>query len=153
MQGEETQNPHSRSNIILAVALAAAWSDGSVCDNEKRALGAIMDHIGLSPEMLAQRLQSQVSPPSLESLEVPEDFAFRLELLRYAMAVSMADGSLESGELDFLRKLTSHLGVSPQALRILRLEAEGLAREQGEPGPESLLRRVQALLPTTGPQS
>jgi tellurite resistance protein len=140
-----TSNDHR--DMIATVAIAAAWSDGSVCDNEKRALQRIMQHLGYPPETLAERLAASAAQHGLESLSVPEDPALRLQMMRYAMAVALADGSLEDSEKDFLERLTRHLGFSPQALRILEMEAEQLAAQQGLSGESSIISRVEALLP------
>lgn len=129
------------------VAAAAAWSDGTVCPSEARALDVILDHLGFSdPERtsLQERLAREVT---LEEVATPDDPLTRLEMLRYAMAVTLADGSLEDRELDFLRRLVERMGLSQQALVILSLEADKLAAEGGTPSLETVATRVAALLP------
>jgi uncharacterized tellurite resistance protein B-like protein len=133
--------------LITTLILAAAWADGSVCDSEKQALQRIMLHLGYLPDEVSQRLAGDLVNPDLEKIPFPEDPCLRLEIVRYAMAVTMADGSLEPSEIDFLLRLTEHLGLSSQTLAILKLEADQLVEQGGAPGPASIVPRVEALLP------
>jgi uncharacterized membrane protein YebE (DUF533 family) len=129
------------------VAFAAAWVDGSICDEEKQALHRVLLHLGYEPDEIAARLESTLEGPKLDTIERPKDLAVGLEMMRYALAVTLADGSLARHEVDFLVQLTAHLGLSKQALAILKLEAENLVGQADVPGLSSIVDRVEALLP------
>lgn len=141
----------SQSNLhrdnIAAVAFAAAWADGSICDSEKEALDRVLVHLGFAPAEIQIRIAKAAEAPEPGSIEPPEDLAVRLEMMRYALAVTLADGSLARNEVDFLVQLAEQLGISSRALAILKVEAETLVGQRDVPGLSSIVGRVEALLP------
>lgn len=133
---------HPAADLIAAVAFSAAWADGAFCQEERLILEVILQNLGLDPEERAQRIAASTSPPPW--VPPPEDLGVRLLMMRYAMAVSLADGQLESDEAEFLVKLAQHLGISGRAFGILKLEVQKMV---GSMADVDLLARVEALLP------
>ena len=139
--------PHPHRKVIADIAFAAAWADGSVCDHEKQALDRIFVHLGYQRSEIMAKIQSAMERPSLDPIDLPDDPSVRLEIMRYALAVTLADGQLAETEVNFLAQLTTHLGISSQTLAILKGEAEILVGDRGGQGNYSLVERVEALLP------
>lgn len=139
---------HPQRFVIFDLALAAAWSDGAVCESEVQALVRVMEHLGYSADEISAWTSAPLEPRELTTLAIPAEPAARLEAVRYAMAVTMADGALEDSELQFLGRLAQHLKLNPQVLSLLCAEAQALVGRQGVTDTESFLRRVETLLPS-----
>lgn len=133
---------HPAADQIATAAFSAAWADGSFCHQEKAILEVILENLGLESAERQARIEACTSPPPLAP--PPEDFSVRLLMMRYAMAVSLADGAIESGEAEFLVELAQHLGISARAFGILKLEVQKMV---GSLASVDLLQRVEALLP------
>lgn len=133
---------HPAADQIATVAFSAAWADGGFCDQEREILELILQTLGFAPQERRALIEASTSPPPLA--DPPEDISVRLVMMRYAMAVSLADGQLEAGEADFLVSLAKHLGISARAFGILKLEVQKMV---GSMANVDLLRRVEALLP------
>ncbi len=134
--------PHR--DLIANVAFAAAWCDGGICDQERQVLDQVLTRLGFDAAERASKVDEAARPPEPALAPPPEDFGVRLEMMRYALAVTLADNTLADHEEQFLARLAGHLGISGQALAILQVEAENLVGALPTP---DLLRRVEALLP------
>lgn len=135
---------HPHRDLIANVAFAAAWCDGGICDQEREVLDKVLTRLGYDASERAVRVDEAARPPEPSLAAPPEDFGVRLEMMRYALAVTLADSTLAEHEEQFLAHLAGHLGISGQALSILQVEAENLVGALPTP---DLLRRVEALLP------
>lgn len=65
-----------------------------------------------------------VEPPSLDDLrEKVPDAGSRREIMKLLLAMSMADGRVETTEIRFLDRLAEHLEISSAELEALKEEA------------------------------
>lgn len=137
---------HPHRDLIANVVFAAAWCDGGICDQEREVLDRVLTRLGFDESERQARVEEAARPPEPALADPPEDFGVRLEMMRYALAVTLADNTLAAHEEQFLANLATHLGFSGQALAILQVEAESLVGAL--PTPDQL-HRVEALLPET----
>jgi tellurite resistance protein len=132
---------------IAAVAFAAAWADGQVGDEEKQALDRILSRLGYKRSEIMARIGAALEGPKSDVIEVPVDEASAIEVMRYALAVTLADGMLSQDEVNFLVTLAAHLGINSSTLSALGQEAQKLLGSQPLSGPKSSANRVEVLLP------
>lgn len=133
---------------ISAICIAAAWSDGEISDFEKQALDRIHVQLGYSRAEIMERIgEASKSGPSGESVEIPNDEEAQQEFMRLALAVCLADGTVNQHEINFLSKLANFLSVSPAKLEELRQAAEGLLNPQDVRPESTAPDRIEALLP------
>jgi hypothetical protein len=138
---------HPYREAIASVIFAAAWADGTVADEEKQALDRVLSRLGYSRAEVMLLIGKALEGPRLEPIELPTEAPGTLEVMRYALAVTLADGSLSHTEITFLAQLASHLRLGSEALDALKGEAERLIGGRTASGPTSASQRVEALLP------
>jgi tellurite resistance protein len=139
---------HEYSESISAICIAAAWSDGDLGDYEKQALDRIHVQLGYSRAQIMERIgDATKNGPSGESVEIPNDEEAQFEFMRLALAVCLADGTVNQHEVNFLSKLAQFLSVSPEKLEELRQAAEGLLNPQDVKQDDHVPERIEALLP------
>jgi len=133
---------------ISAICIAAAWSDGKLEDYEKQALDRIHVQLGFSRAEIMGRIGEAIkSGPTQESVEIPNDTEAQKEFMRLALAVCLADGDVNSHEVNFLSKLANFLSLSSETLQDLREKAEQLLDPGNVPTEEVAPQRIEALLP------
>lgn len=86
--------------------------------------------------------------PCPDLIDVPDDEPTAVEILRYALAVMLADALLTQDEVNYLVKLAAHLKVGSAMLSALGREAEVLLAQIGQ-DTASAVGRVEALLPNS----
>ena len=141
----------THKDAVTAAIFAAAWADGSVGDQERVALTRILGLLGYSQPEIEERVASAMAGPCPDLIEVPDDEPTAVEILRYALAVMLADALLTQDEVNYLVKLAAHLKVGSAMLSALGREAEVLLAQVG-PDTASALGRVETLLPKSHPE-
>lgn len=148
-------SPHSSSDsyreVIAAVVFSAAWADGSIGDEEKQALDRILIRLGYQRSEVMARIAEALRGPQLDPIEIPIEPEAGLIIMRYALAVTLADGMLSQDEVNFLVKLADHLGLDSATMSALGREAETLIGDRSARAPAGIAERVEALLPKSGP--
>ncbi len=135
-------------DATAAVLFAAAWCDGDISDFEKQALDRVLQKLGFSRAEIMQMIAAALEGPSQDAIEIPDEPELGPQVMRYALAVGLADGQLSENEVGFLAKLAGHLRLSSAALDALKAEAEGLVADHADtPQGSDRFDRVEALLP------
>ena len=138
---------HPFRESISAICIAAAWTKGSINDQEKMALDRIHVQLGFSRaetmDLIGQALESG---PSGENIAIPGDPEVQKEFMRFALAVCFADGFLDPHEVNFLAKLANFLALPPNVLQELRDKAEAIVKPTDR-AEISTPARLDALLP------
>jgi hypothetical protein len=106
-----------------------------------------MLRLGFERAEIEFRMDAAVGGPQPAALDLPADKASALEIMRYALAVMLADGSLSQEEVTFLIKLGAQLGVDSATLSSLGREAERLLSARTANLGRSSLEKIDALLP------
>jgi uncharacterized tellurite resistance protein B-like protein len=104
--------PPSRASL-LAWAVAGVRADGNVDANERRAVEALAERLGDTPEHLDALLSApldELAPPQ------PRDRAEAVVWLEQLCELALADGSVPRSEQDFLRRVAEHFGASQREL-------------------------------------
>lgn len=138
-------------DVIAAVVFSAAWADGSIGDEEKQALDRILIRLGYQRSEVMARISAALQGPQLDPIEIPVEPEAGLVIMRYALAVTLADGMLSQDEVGFLVKLAAHLGLDSATMSALGREAESLIGDRSTRTPLGIAERVEALLPKGGP--
>lgn len=145
--GEQTYR-----EAVATVVFAAAWADGNVGEQEQVALTRILGRLGFSEPELGERVRRALSGPCDAPIEAPfDDESAAVEMMRYALAVMLADGWLSQEEVNFLVKTAAHLKIGSATLSALGREAEKLVAQIGQDR-ASAVERVEALLPERRPE-
>ncbi len=109
---------------IAATIFAAAWADGVVTDQEKMALDRVLVELGFDRGEIMNRIARALEAPKWDPIPMPEDTALKERVMRYALAVCLADGALNEDEVNFLHRLAEYLKMSAQSLNQLKVTAE-----------------------------
>lgn len=109
---------------IAATIFAAAWADGEISDEEKMALDRVLVELGFQRSEIMERIAGALQAPKWDPIPMPEDAALKERVMRYALAVCLADAALNEDEVNFLHKLAEYLKISAQSLDKLKAEAE-----------------------------
>ncbi len=112
--------------LLLASALAAAWSDSELHASEERWIALLAEVAGVSPRALDTFVAEATAADALLSEEVAPDVALRV--LSAAGDIVVADRCVKPDEERFLSTLGARLGVP--AARVDALVAS--LRELGE---------------------
>lgn len=151
------QNPAAMSEqtyreAVTAVIFAAAWADGQVGEQEQVALTRILARLGYpEPEREALVAQALIGPSAVLPIEVSADATTAIEIMRYALAVMLADGLLSQEEVNFVVGAAARLKIDSATLSALGREAEKLLAQIGS-DTASAVDRVEALLPESRPK-
>lgn len=87
-------------------------------------LGGILSELGSSAAEIEEVGRMMVEPPSLDDLrEKVPDVESRREIMKLLLAMSMADGRVDTTEIRFLDRLAEHLEISSAELEALKEEA------------------------------
>lgn len=108
-----------------------------------------MLRLGFQLAEIESKIGAALEGPQPAALDLPADKASALEIMRYALAVMLADGSLSQEEVTFLIKLGAQLGVDSATLSSLGREAERLLSARTAHGGRSSIEKIDALLPET----
>lgn len=139
---------HPYRESISAICIAAAWSDGHMEEFEKQALDRVHVQLGFDRAEIMERIGlAAKSGPSGESVEIPNDPQAQQEFMRFALAVCLADGTINDHEVVFLSKLANFLSITPQKLEELKSAAEKLLNPSKAALDDRPPDRIDALLP------
>ncbi|MFA5504216.1 MAG: hypothetical protein WC423_02245 [Vulcanimicrobiota bacterium] len=123
----------NRNQVILRALSEMARADGKVTDEEKALLLDTCLQIGASPEEteeLKDLLGSSEASGSPVDLKCAlPDHASRLKVMKILMTLSFIDGTLDFAEFKVIESKAKELGVNPDELESLRLEALAAAEE------------------------
>ena len=110
-----------RERALLKGLVQVIWADGLVSEEEREMLGGILAGLGSTPEEIEEVARLMQAPPDLENLreQVP-DMESRQEIMKLLVAMSMADGRVDTSELRFLSRLAQHLDISEETLDRLK---------------------------------
>jgi uncharacterized membrane protein YebE (DUF533 family) len=113
-----------RERALLKGLVQLIWADGEVSEEERLMLGGILSELGSSAAEIEEVGRMMVEPPSLDDLrEKVPDAGSRREIMKLLLAMSMADGRVETTEIRFLDRLAEHLEISSAELEALKEEA------------------------------
>ncbi len=113
-----------RERALLKGLVQLIWADGEVSEEERLMLGGILTELGSSAAEIEEVGRMMVEPPSLDDLrEKVPDAGSRREIMKLLLAMSMADGRVETTEIRFLDRLAEHLEIPSAELEALKEEA------------------------------
>jgi len=114
----------NRERALLKGLVQLIWADGEVSEEERLMLGGILSELGSSAAEIEEVGRMMVEPPSLDDLrEKVPDAESRREIMKLLLAMSMADGRVDTTEIRFLDRLADHLEISSAELEVLKEEA------------------------------
>ncbi len=110
-----------REQALLKGLVQLIWADGEVSEQERLMLGGILSELGVTTAEIQQVGRMMVSPPSLDDLreQIP-DMESRQEIMKLLVAMSLADGQVDTTELRFMDRLAEHLEISPEVMERLK---------------------------------
>ena len=110
-----------RERALLKGLVQLIWADGEVSEQERLMLGGILSELGVTTAEIEEVGRMMVAPPSLEDLreQIP-DTESRHEIMKLLVAMSMADGQVDTTELRFLDRLAAHLEIPPDVMEDLK---------------------------------
>ncbi len=110
-----------REQALLKGLVQLIWADGEVSEQERLMLGGILSELGVTTAEIQQVGRMMVAPPSLDDLrdQIP-DMESRQEIMKLLVAMSMADGQVDTTELRFLDRLAEHLEISAEVMEKLK---------------------------------
>ncbi|NMA29043.1 MAG: TerB family tellurite resistance protein [Burkholderiales bacterium] len=113
-----------RERALLKGLVQMIWADGEVSEEERLMLGGILSELGVSAAEIEEVGRMMIDPPTLDDLreKVPDEES-RREILKLLVAMSMADGRVDTTEIRFLDRLAEHLEISSEEMDALREEA------------------------------
>ncbi len=116
-----------RQKNILGALIQMAWADGKITPEETQMISSFADRLGISLvdriSELASGLSQRREEQEIELEKVLPDHASRLEAMQMLVSLSFADGSLDSGEMDYLGRLALRLGIQAHELEQMRQSA------------------------------
>ncbi len=97
-------------------------------------LGGILSELGVTTAEIEEVGRMMIAPPSLEDLrdQIP-DTESRHEIMKLLVAMSMADGQVDTTELRFLDRLAAHLEIPPEVMEELKEQTVQVLGEATEP--------------------
>jgi len=110
-----------RERALLKGLVQVIWADGEVSEQERVMLGGILAQLGCSEAEITEVGHMLATPPDLGDLrkQIP-DMESREEIMKLLLAMSMADGRVETSEIRFLNRLAGHLDIPPERLDALK---------------------------------
>jgi uncharacterized tellurite resistance protein B-like protein len=113
-----------RERALLKGLVQMIWADGEVSEEERLMLGGILSELGVSAAEIEEVGRMMIDPPTLDDLreKVPDEES-RREILKLLVAMSMADGRVDTTEIRFLDRLAEHLEISSEEMDAIREEA------------------------------
>ncbi len=129
----------------LTMVASLASADGVVQAEELDALRALGNRLALPPEKMtdvvlaAGQREAHHSKKAIERLRGSE---LRFKLLADALAIALADGSVDPGEDEAIRGLAKQLGVRDDQLAALRKVADAVKKAAAEGASESEMRHL-----------
>lgn len=123
-----------RERALLKGLVQLIWADGEVSEQERLMLGGILSELGVTTAEIEEVGRMMIAPPSLEDLrdQIP-DTESRHEIMKLLVAMSMADGQVDTTELRFLDRLAAHLEISPEVMEELKEQTIQVLGEATEP--------------------
>lgn len=120
-----------RERALLKGLVQVIWADGEVSDEEREMLGGILSELGSSHEEIEEVGRMMTAPPDISNLrdQIP-DMESRQEIMKLLLAMSMADGRVDTSEVRFLNKIADHLEIVPETLERLKEQTQQMMQEE-----------------------
>lgn len=120
-----------RERALLKGLVQVIWADGEVSDEEREMLGGILSELGSSTAEIEEVGRMMTAPPDIGNLreQIP-DMESRHEIMKLLIAMSMADGRVDTSEIRFLNKVAEHLQISNEILDSLKEQTLEVMQEE-----------------------
>ena len=120
-----------RERALLKGLVSIIWADGEVSEPERVMLGGILSELGITSAEIEEVGRMMTSPPNLDDLrELIPDMESREEIMKLLVAMSLADGRVDTAEIRFLDRVAAQLEISPENLEILKEQTMQLLQEE-----------------------
>ncbi|MEW6277915.1 MAG: DUF533 domain-containing protein [Candidatus Eremiobacterota bacterium] len=112
-----------KEKALVRSLVRIIWADGEIAAEEREFLGAVLAQLGASPDEVLEVGKMLQEPPDLDDLrEKVPDQESRREIMRVLLAMALADGRVDLGELRFLNKMAAILEISDKEMESLKEE-------------------------------
>lgn len=120
-----------RERALLKGLVQVIWADGEVSDEEREMLGGILSELGSSTAEIEEVGRMMTAPPDIGNLreQIP-DMESRQEIMKLLLAMSMADGRVDTSEIRFLNKVAEHLEIPHDTLDHLKEQTLQVMQEE-----------------------
>lgn len=120
-----------RERALLKGLVQVIWADGEVSDEEREMLGGILSELGSSTAEIEEVGRMMTAPPDIGNLreQIP-DMESRQEIMKLLLAMSMADGRVDTSEIRFLNKVAEHLEIANDMLDHLKEQTLQVMQEE-----------------------
>lgn len=120
-----------RERALLKGLVQVIWADGEVSDEEREMLGGILSELGSSSAEIEEVGRMMTAPPDIGNLreQIP-DMESRQEIMKLLLAMSMADGRVDTSEIRFLNKVAEHLEIPHATLDHLKEQTLQVMQEE-----------------------
>lgn len=108
---------------LVKTLIKAMWADGEMAGEEREMLGGILSQLDASTEELLEVGKMLQAPPELDDIrdQVP-DYEARCDIMKFILAMALADGRVNVSELRFLNKMAQTLEIKPADMEALKDE-------------------------------
>lgn len=120
-----------RERALLKGLVQVIWADGEVSEEEREMLGGILTELGSSTAEIEEVGRMMTAPPDIGNLreQIP-DMESRQEIMKLLLAMSMADGRVDTSEIRFLNKVAEHLEIAHDTLDRLKEQTLQVMQEE-----------------------
>lgn len=111
--------------LMMKGLVEVIWADGEVDDREREMLGGILAQLGCSAEEIGEvgkMMMGVRSAPEEFQEKLPDDEESRREIMKVMLAMALADGRVDVGEVRFLNRMAYHLQIDDAELDDLKRE-------------------------------
>lgn len=110
-----------KERALVKTLVKAMWADGEMAATEREMLGGILSELGASSEEVMEVGKMMQKPPDLEGIreQVP-DYESRCDIMKFVLAMALADGRVNVSELQFLNKMAKTLEIKPEDMEGLK---------------------------------
>lgn len=111
--------------LMMKGLVEVIWADGEVDDSEREMLGGILTQLGCSAEEIVEvgkMMMGARSNPEDFQAKLPDDDDSRREIMKVMLAMALADGRVDVGEVRFLNRMAYHLQIDDDELEDLKRE-------------------------------
>lgn len=117
---------HPENMAILKSLVVVAWADGSVAEEEKEVIEALLQSFDATPVDAEVVRQYAIEPKTLDDIPLTDLSADdRRVLLQHAVLLTFIDGEQHEKERQLLEDLSQHLRISePERGELIKAAAE-----------------------------
>ncbi len=112
-----------KERALVKTLVKAIWADGEMAGSEREMLGGILSQLGASSEEVLEVGKMLQQPPDLDDIreQVP-DYEHRCDIMKFILAMALADGRVNVSELQFLNKMAKTLEIKSEDMEALKDE-------------------------------